>query len=108
MRLSPHDPTFLAIHLGDSYRRTGRYGEAIAAYKKLICRSPDVLFAHVGLALSYGALGRDEEARNAVAELRRVQPDYSLALFETAEAVNMKLADLKRALDILRKAGLQE
>jgi hypothetical protein len=42
----------------------------------------------------------------AAVALLRLQPDYSLKIFEETEAVNMKPADLERDLELLREAGV--
>ena len=111
MRLSPYYPTFYLSQLGGAYLLLGRYEEAITAFRKLICRSPNNMYVRLKLALSYGSLGRHEEARKTVAELRRIQPDFSLASFRKINKTTpfgRKPADLKRHLDILRKAGVPE
>ena len=78
MRLSPYYATYILLQFAKAQRHTGRHEDAILANRKLICRSPELTFAYRGAALSYGALGRDEEARSAIAELLKIQPDYSL------------------------------
>jgi TolB-like protein/Flp pilus assembly protein TadD len=52
MRLNPHSTTY-SFQLGIAYRLTGRYAEAIARLKETISRSPNLLPAHVNLAVSY-------------------------------------------------------
>jgi adenylate cyclase len=106
MRLSPYYPTFYLTMLGRAYRMTGRYEEAIMEYKKLACRSPDSLYAYLGQALSYGHLGREEEARAAVAQLLTNEPNYSLKVHQSTTAA--KGTDLESDLEALRKAGLPE
>ena len=73
-------------------------------YKKLACRTPDSLDPYLGQALSYAHLGRMEEARAAVAKLLEAEPDYSLEVHKRTTAA--KGTDLKRDLELLRKAGL--
>ena len=85
---------------------TGRYEEAIAAFKKALTRNPNLLPAHVNLAVIYSELGREEEARAEVAEVLRINPNFSL------EVLRQRLpykdpADLERYLAALRKAGLK-
>ena len=106
MRLSPYYPTFYLIQLGRAYRLTGRHEEAILEYKKLACRLPNSFYSYVGQALSFARLGREEEARAAVAELLRVRPEYSLEIHKGRAIV--KGAALARDLDNLRKAGVPE
>jgi tetratricopeptide (TPR) repeat protein len=61
---------------------TGRYEEAIAAYKQVLSHKPSVgdkLGAHLSLAASYSELGRAEEARGEIAEVLHINPQFSLA-----------------------------
>src|SRR4030095_10064024 len=78
MRLNPHYPPLYLFILGEAYRSTGRYEEAIAAYKRVLTRNPNLLLAHLGLAVVYSELGREEEARAEAAEVLRLNPKYSL------------------------------
>jgi adenylate cyclase len=74
MRLDPAYPAHYLLTVGQAYLLTGRYEEAIAACKKALARNPHLFSAHELLALSYGELGREEEARAAVAALRKIPP----------------------------------
>src|SRR5262249_30532682 len=53
MRLNPRYSPLYPFLLGWAYRQTGRYAEAIAALKEAISRNPDLLYAHLNLAVSY-------------------------------------------------------
>jgi TolB-like protein/tetratricopeptide (TPR) repeat protein len=53
MRLNPHYPSWYAFALGQAYGLSGRYAEAIATYKEVISRSPNLPPAHTNLAASY-------------------------------------------------------
>jgi TolB-like protein len=107
IRINPMAPSLYFRRLGLSYRDTGRYEEAIAAYKKAINLAPDSLYGHVGLAATYSLAGRDEEARAEASEVLRIQPKFSLE--RLAKRVTYKnKADIDRAIDALRKAGLPE
>jgi len=78
IRLDPI-PHFIRIDsLGRAYFLSGRYEEAIAAYRKAVDINPDYLDAHVGLASTYAILGREEEARTEVAEILRIEPSFSI------------------------------
>jgi adenylate cyclase len=106
MRLNPHYPPFYSFQLGEAYRYTGRYEEAIAAYKKALTHIPDLLPAHLGLATIYSELGRAEEARAEVAEVLRITPKYSLERLRQMSPYKDP-AVLERMLAALRKAGLK-
>jgi adenylate cyclase len=53
MRLNPHYPPHYLFELGVAYRFTGRYAEAVVTLKEAINRNPNLLPAHLLLALSY-------------------------------------------------------
>jgi len=56
--------------------------------------------------MNSAALGRIDEARAAIAEARRVEPDVSLALFQRGIGVSRPEMDDRRNA-ALRKAGLE-
>jgi adenylate cyclase len=106
MRLNPHYPPVYLFFLGEAYRFTGRYEEAIAAYKRALTRNPDLLPVHIMLAVIYSELGREEEARAEVAEVLKISPKYSLEGVRQMWPYKDQ-AVLERELAALRKAGLK-
>jgi tetratricopeptide (TPR) repeat protein len=50
MRLNPRYPIMYLVTLGLAYRLTGRYAEAITAFKQVISRNPNFVGAHTGVA----------------------------------------------------------
>jgi len=105
MRFNPTYPMRYVFTLGHAYHLTGRYEEAIAVCKRALARSPDQFFIYYLLALSYGELGREEEARAAVGEFLRMQP-YAALDFPKLRFPYKDPAILTRQLDLLHKAGL--
>jgi adenylate cyclase len=106
MRLNPHYPPFYLSVLGHSYYLMGRYEEAIAAYKKALTRNPNLLPAHQFLAIIYGGLGREEEARAEAAEILRISPNFSLETWK--QMIPFKdPAVVERLVEAQRKAGLK-
>ncbi len=106
MRLNPHYPGWYLWNLGHAYRLMGRCSEAIAAQKRAVNRNPHFMPAHLQLAGLYSDLGREEEARAEVAEILRMNPDFTL------EGVRQKTpysdqALLERSLESLRRLGLK-
>ena len=75
--------------------------------KKALSGNPDNLGAYLVLAASYNNLNRIEDARKAVKEILRIQPDFSLKYFaSTLPTKNQEKFD--KAINDLRKAGLPE
>ena len=107
IRLSPRDP-FLGVYYGvASYAQfTGRnYDEAIKLAREGLRQRGDFVGAHRVLTAAAGMAGNKELAKSALAELKRAQPNVSLAWI----AANMPIrhdAERDRYLEGLRKAGL--
>ncbi len=105
IRLNPHVAYYVNA-LGWAYYWLRRYEEAVAAFKRALPRSPNILVAHVGLAATYGALGRGAEAQAEVAEVLRVNPQFSVAVWQQRLPFKDQ-AVLDRRINDLRKAGLR-
>ena len=80
IRLNPFVPNYYMM-LGTACRQTGRYEEGIAAEKKALKLAPNNVFANIYLVSLYMYAGREDEARAAVAEVQRIDPNYSLEKF---------------------------
>ncbi len=102
----PHDPFNCSYILGHAYRLLGRYEEAIAALKRALVRSPDLLPAHTHLAAAYSELGREAEARAEGTEVLRISPNFSLDAWRQILPYKDQ-AEVERYLASLRKAGLK-
>jgi TolB-like protein/DNA-binding winged helix-turn-helix (wHTH) protein len=109
MRLNPHYPAFYLHILAQAYGWMERYEEALATWKSYLLRSPGgplALGAHLSLAAIYSVLDRGEEARAEVAEVLRINPQFSLEGLRQI-ALLKDQASLERVIAALRKAGLQ-
>ena len=107
IRLSPRQPPAIHLNLlGLAYIALGRYEEAIATLKQALNRDPNLLFAHVNLAVAYSELDREEEARAEAETVVRLNPNFSLEGIKQTYAVKDP-AVLERYLAALRKAGLK-
>jgi adenylate cyclase len=106
IRLDPLGETGNFLHLGHAYRLTGRFKEAVSEFKKALQRSPDNLFAHLGLAGTYSLMGREEEAHAEAAEVLKINPKFSLDSF--AKILPYKdQSVIDDYINALRKAGLK-
>ena len=84
----------------------GRYEDAITTSKKVLAINPNAVHLYFTLAFCFAELGREEEARAAVAKILQLQPSTSLEwVRKTVPYANP--ADLERLVAGLRKAGLK-
>jgi adenylate cyclase len=105
VRLDPIPHFVMFDALGRAYFLSGRYEEAMAAYRKAVDVDPDYLDAHVGLASTYATLGREEEARTEVAEILRIDPSFSIKKY--AKLMQFQIG-IEHEIEGLRKARLPE
>ncbi|MFQ5898326.1 MAG: tetratricopeptide repeat protein [Candidatus Methylomirabilia bacterium] len=106
IRLNPRYPFTYLWSLGHAYYLTGRYEEAIATLKSVLTRNPDWLPAHVYLAVIYREVGREDEARGELAEVRRLSPQVSLESARRSLPYKDE-AVLARFIDGFSKAGVE-
>jgi TolB-like protein/cytochrome c-type biogenesis protein CcmH/NrfG len=107
LRLSPRDP-FSAIFYGiASYAQfVGRnYDEAIRLSREGIRQRGDFVGAHRVLTAASSMAGRHDVAHAALRELRRVQPNISLAWIASEMPIQQD-ADREHYLEAFRRAGL--
>jgi len=106
IRLNPFgNPRFFEIS-GSTFMDTGRFEEAVFAFKKAIQSAPDNLPAHLGLAATYSMMDREKEARAEAAEVLRINPKFSVDYY--AKVLNFKDQSVNdRIVAALRKAGLK-
>ncbi len=108
-RLSPHDPSLWTFYAGRTITFIVRreFADAVISAQKCVQQAHAGAWAHALLAIALVLAGETDAARNAVEELRRVQPEFS------EEFVRQRLlfrdpAHLNLFLDALRKAGVSE
>ncbi len=92
--------------MGTAYAVAGRYAEARAPLQRYLSRYPNMLPAHLMLAVVYSELGQAAEARAEAAEVLRLNPNFSLAVHRQRMPIKDP-AVLERHLAALRKAGLK-
>ena len=106
IRLNPIPPNWYLHTLGDAYRLTGEYEEAITVYKRVLHRNPDDIFAHTGLVLTYSLLGLEEEANTAAENALKMDPKLSFENYVKALPFKSQL-DREHLIDALHKVGLK-
>ncbi len=84
-----------------------QHEEAITVLKKALHYQPDIFAAHLTLAGCYAAVGREEEAHAAAAEVLRLNPKFSVKKIAKSLPYRDK-AVKERYIDALGKAGLPD
>ncbi len=106
IRLNPFGPTSLYLEYGATLRKTGRFEEAVSAYKKAIQSAPDNILAHISLTAAYSQMGREKDARAEAAEVLRINPGFSVD--KSAKLIPFKTqSERNKFVNALRKAGLK-
>jgi adenylate cyclase len=101
MRLNPFHPSWYLWSLGRNLYGAGQHERAIQALSAVT----DPVEPRLYLLASYVALGRGEEARAEVANIRRMAPDFSVEAWGETQPFRDP-DDRRRLLAALRKAGL--
>jgi adenylate cyclase len=102
--LSPRYPPNYLGHLGNAYRLTGRYDQAIAAFREYARLSPG--FGLADLVIAYQQKGDPEQARQAAQELIAAKPDFTIASWEKTQQNRSDAAQVQTEAAALRAAGL--
>jgi tetratricopeptide (TPR) repeat protein len=105
--MSPHDPlkAFFYSGTGVAHYYAHRYDEAIEWVRKAIGERPGFTAAHRILCASLAQAGMTTESHEAVAKLRKIQPDISIAWIK--QYVPYTKRAMPHFLDGMRKAGIE-
>jgi adenylate cyclase len=106
IRLNPKPPNTYLRHYAVALRDAGRYEEAIAQLRKAIDREPRDIMSFIVLTSTYSMAGREKEAREAAAEVLKINPKFSLEQFAKIHPYKDPVTK-DRYIDSLRKAGLK-
>ena len=111
LRLSPHDPALnlWLFHMCHAFTHLARYSEAIPWCLKSVAAGP-LWLAYVDLAAGYAWIGQKKEAKNAISELLKLKPNYTVRAWATAGFSDNPefLVEYQKIVEGLRKAGLPE
>lgn len=107
LRLSPRDPFSAIYHGVAAYAQfaAGRYDEAIRLARESLRQRADFVGAHRVLTAAAGMSGQHELAAGALQELRRTQPNISIAWLAN-ELPMRRAADREHYLEGFRRAGM--
>jgi adenylate cyclase len=112
LRLSPRDPgvpwwQFFMCHL---HTHLAQWEQAIEWCGKSIASGMDAMYPYVDLAAANAWAGHDKEAKEAVAQLRKLYPDFTVQSWAGIHWSDDPTfnAQYQRIVEGLRKAGLPE
>jgi adenylate cyclase len=110
VRLNPIPRYTFLIAAASIYNQARNYEKALQIYKMAARLEPKNTGGYAGIAATSSLMGKMEEARAAAAELRRVDPNYSLEQVKKALALRGdKDQDfVNRFIQGLRSAGIPE
>ena len=103
LRLNPNPPEWYLWDIAAGYYLLGDYNESLNYLQRIVQPGP----AYRLIAATYAQLGRLEDARQAGAELLKINPEFSIRRYE-AQAPYANREDLDRYVTGLRMAGLPE
>ena len=106
-RLNPFHPFYYTLYIGQACFLMRRFKDAVQFIKRSIAHDPESLPSHFFVAACHGQLGEDTLAHEALAEVWRISPGFSMASVR-AIAAYRRAADLDLLTEGLRKAGLPE
>ena len=108
IRLNPlgRFTSILYDNFSEAYWEMGDYEAGLRAARRLLAELPGYYLGHVFVAMNAIGLGRLDEAREAIEEGRRAQPDLSLELVQGIYGVERPAIDARRNA-ALREAGLE-
>jgi adenylate cyclase len=107
LRLNPYPDAYQFYDLGRAYIMAGRYEDAVIALEKSISIDTDFFPGYFYITCVYALLNRGDEANNAVKNVIRLNPKFSLKVW-TKKKGYIKRTVLEKMVDCLRKAGLPE
>ena len=104
VRLDPAARNYYNEDLGWTYLHLGQWQEAIAAFEQYANSYPQDVNGHNGLTMAYSELGWNKEAQAQIAEVKRLDPQYSMS--KLGYKGSKDKAFNERFVRDLRKAGL--
>jgi adenylate cyclase len=108
MRLDPFNSDRYLWALGHAYLMSRQYEDAIEALKRTLKHNPDLLPPHILLAIIYSELNREDEARAEVAEILRINPNFSLKAWSRGRTLRSGVRYTRKKLPLaLHRGGVE-
>jgi adenylate cyclase len=94
-------------NLGIGYFFSGQYDAAVSELEKAVKFKPEFLAERIWLTAAFSLGGRMKQARAQIAEIHRLNPDYSLENCKRSSFFEYQPEDKKRFINALKNAGLK-
>jgi TolB-like protein len=112
LRLSPRDPSvsYWQFYMCQLHAQLAQWEQAIEWCDKSIAGNPKYMFPYVNLAAANAWAGHDKEAKEAVAQLRKLNPNFTVQTWAGKYWSDDPTfnAQYQRITEGLRKAGVPE
>lgn len=105
IRLSPVVPATRLGVLATCYRNAERYDESEQTFLSVIENYPDFVWAHTGLAITYGLAGNLDGARKQVALAIKKDPTYTVERY-TSPDLYIDKSVMRTCGEMLKQAGM--
>ena len=107
IRMDPISGAVILWTLGMAQYHAGRHLDAAKNFRECALLNPDFMPVYIYLAANHAHLGESDDAKNAAAELCRINPSMSIRL--VGEMIPFGDASMLAGIsEDLRKAGLPE
>lgn len=104
--LSPRESSVIHSNMGETYRASYRYEEALACFRIAVQLAPDSAISHNNLGLALWSLGWLDEAVISVETALRLDPDTPLAHRNLAKIHEKRGEHGKAAMEMCQETGL--
>ena len=108
IRLNPKPPPYYFANLGLANMRLGKYAIAIEAFRSVLSKEPNNMFAWMFLAICYVLTDEVDKAQKAAAEVVRLQPVFCIDLYKKIFLISEETESVRLEIGALRKAGIPE
>lgn len=104
----PFYPVHALVVLGQAYFGAKRYADAVPPLREAVTRAPNYRPARLFLAATYAQLERLKEAREQAAQVRSLDPTWTISGISKWLAAYKHAADYRHFVESVRAAGLPE
>jgi len=107
MRLDPHYPAYYLFVLGMAHFGAEQFAKAVTLFNRALNRNPQNYVPLIPLAAAHAHLGRKQEAKSVIEELKKVVPGFTIQFLDESFLFRYKnTKDQHRLSEGLSTAGV--